>query len=257
LWSTSQAVFSQLSRASIAPPRSSERLLGSALDESSRVTSIPARHIPSTLMTAPASLASAVLPPQPAAPVRASRTWFLGTLLAAGAVLVVGLVVILATSSGGSLAPQQNTAAPDRSGRIEVRSTPEGAAVFIGGEPTGLSTPAVLRGLSHGRTLRLRVDKAGFASQERDVEVVAGREQTQLFELLPSDGRVRFIGAPEGARVYVDDAPITLDRDTPVNLSVGTHAVRVETPSALIFSGTVKVVPGEQTVHVSGDRAIP
>jgi hypothetical protein len=38
----------------------------------------------------------------------------------------------------------------------------------------------------------------------------------------------------------------------PLRLSAGRHAVRVETQDALLFSGAVNVVPGEQTIELAG-----
>jgi len=261
LWSTSHSVFAQLSRASIAPLRSFDRVTGSALDESSRITSIPTRHMPSNFMSVPSALASAELPPLQAPPAPQgppSRMWLVSTVLAACAVLAVGMLLILATASDGRSKGEAAGSVPvDRSGRVEVRSTPEGAAVFVDGEPTGLRTPVVLKGLAHGRTIHLRVEKAGFASQEQPIEIAPGAAEVRSFELRASDGRVLFAGAPPGARFYVDDAPIAVDPDTPLSLSVGAHAVRVETPSALLFSDKVDIVPGDQTIHVAGEPATP
>jgi eukaryotic-like serine/threonine-protein kinase len=260
LWSTSHSVFSQLSRASIAP-RSFDRVIGSMSDESSRITSIPTRHMPSSFMSVPSTLASAELPPlQPTQASQAppSRMWLVSTVLAACAVLAVGLLLIVATSSESALpGAAGGSASADRSGRIEVRSTPEGAAVFVDGEPTGLRTPVVLKGLAPGRSIRLRVEKAGFATQEQPIEVAPGATETRSFELLASEGRVLFAGAPPDARIYVDEALVALDRDTPLNLSVGAHAVRVETPNGLLFSDQVDIVPGEQTIQVAGDPRTP
>src|SRR5690606_3304284 len=124
-------------------------------------------------------------------------------------------------------------------GRLDVQSTPEGALVFVDGEPTGLRTPVVLRGLPVDRTLRLRVEKPGFASKEQDVELSAGTVATYTFELVASDGFVRFSGAPENARIYVDDVALGGEPGAPVRLSLGRHVVRVETRDALVFSGAV------------------
>lgn len=260
LWSTSHSVFSQLSRASIAP-RSFDRVTGSAPDESSRITAIPTRHMPSNFMSVPSALANAELPPlhRPQAPqAPPSRMWLVSTVLAACAVLAVGVLLIFATSSVSPSPSAAGGSAPaDRSGRVEIRSTPEGAAVFVDGEPTGLRTPAVLKGLAPGRTIRLRVEKVGFASQERPIEVTAGAADTRSFELLASGGRVLFAGAPADARIYVDDALVTVEPGAPLDLTVGAHAVRVETPSALLFSDQVDIAPGEQTIQVAGGPATP
>jgi serine/threonine protein kinase len=274
LWSTSHSVFAELSRASIAPPRPFERFRGLAHEESSRITSIPASHMSSSFVSAPfsllpevrmpssfvnaPSLAAAELPPVRAPEARSSRLWLAGTGMAACAVLAIGLTLILAASSLRSpRAAAQDSPAPDRGGRVDVRSTPEGAVVFVDGDPTGLRTPVVLKGLALGRTIRLRVEKAGFTSEEREIPIVEGTVAPRPFELLPSDARVRFAGAPPDARIFVDDVPVAMAGGAPVNLSVGSHAVRVETTSALFFSSQVDIVAGEQTIHVDGERAIP
>jgi hypothetical protein len=209
-------------------------------------------------MTAPSSLASAELSPLPAPRAPALRTWFASTLMAGCAVLALGLILILATSSLSSL--HISTLAsppPERSGRVDVHTRPEGAAVFVDGEPTGLHTPVVLKGLTPGRVIHLRVEKAGFASQEQRIAIEEGSVATPLFELHASAARVRFEGAPPDALIYVDDEPLAVDRNAPVVLSVGSHFVRVETPSALLFSGIVDVVAGEQAIHVGDGRTNP
>jgi hypothetical protein len=78
-----------------------------------------------------------------------------------------------------------------------------------------------------------------------------------MFDLVPSAGIVHFVGAPSDARIYVDDVTVTVDGQSKVSLSIGQHDVRVETASALIFSGRLVVAAGEQTIRVDGDRAAP
>jgi hypothetical protein len=153
-------------------------------------------------------------------------------------------------------ASPQGAAPAAARGQLDVSSTPDGAAVFVDGEPTGLRTPAVLRGLASGRVLRVRVEKAGFKSQEREITIAAGEAVARSFELLPSDGLVQFAGVPSDARIFVDDVLVVSD-GKPVALPVGQHALRVETRSALVFSGTVVVLAGEQTIRVDGARTAP
>jgi hypothetical protein len=208
-------------------------------------------------MSARPSLVSAELPPLPPLEPPPSRTWLVVTLMAACAVLAIGLIVIVATSAPSSpVVTARDSSPPHLDGRVDVRSRPEGAAVFVDGEPTGLRTPALLEGLTPGRSIHVRVEKAGFASQEQQIAVVGGRVETRLFELSESGASVRFAGVPPDARIYVDDQPLAGGTDVPVRLSAGSHSVRVETPSALVFSGKVDIVAGDQTIHV-GERASP
>jgi hypothetical protein len=183
----------------------------------------------------------------------------LGTALALSALVALGTAVLLASSDQTSPfrdAPPGSEPA-DRGGRVEVRSTPPGAAVFVDGEPTGLRTPVTLKGLARGRKLALRVEKAGFAGQEREIELASGSVETHAFELITSVGLVQFAGAPAGARIYVDDVLVDARAKEHVDLAVGPHRVRVETLGSLIFSGTVDVVAGQQTIRVDGTQATP
>jgi serine/threonine protein kinase len=257
LWSTSHSLFSRLERGSIAPTRSFELGPGLAPHERSRVSSILPRHT----LRAPTGTPASLISEQPTrAPPRARqpRPWMVGVMVAICVVIAIGTAVILSSSDESSpfRAASQDSPSADRSGRVDVRSSPEGAAVFVDGEPTGLYTPVVLKGLAAGREVLLRVDKAGFVSQARKIEIVGGSVTTQAFLLLASDGLVHFAGAPPNARIYIDDVAVA-EIGKPVNLSVGPHVVRVETPSTLIFSGTVDIGAGEQTIRVEGAPATP
>jgi serine/threonine protein kinase len=257
LWSTSHGAFSRLSRGSLAPARPSEPGLSSAGLERLSVSAVLPRHVLPDSTGSPSLMSPALAnfePPRSRRP----PAWMIGSMMATCAAIAIGIVVLL--SSSGESSPWSDKAPGSQSvrhdGRVEVRSTPDGAAVFVDGEPTGLRTPVLLKGLAEGRSLSLRVDKAGFASQERTIVLAAGSPETQTFELLASAGLVRFVGAPANASIYVDDVKITLD-ERPLELTVGRHMVRVETLGSLIFSDTVSVVAGEQTIRVDGAKAAP
>lgn len=208
--------------------------------------------------TLPSSEPSAALggPPErssSAPPPRASRAGLVAGVIGACALVAVGAGVVL--SSSVERAPfadaQRDAPAPAASdGRLEVKSTPEGAAVFVDGEPTGLSTPAVLKGLPRDRAVRIRVEKTGFASEERQIVIAPGSPNTLPFELVASHGLLRLVGVPDGARLYVDDAALPNTEQEPLRLPIGRHRVRVETASALVFAKTVDIVAGEQTLRV-------
>lgn len=256
LWLTRHATFSQFGRASIAPPRSFDRAVGSAPDGFSRVSVIPFQHPSAGADAPPSTLGSAELPARSQARERSSRTaWAVVTLVACAGLALAALMLVLQPHDAPRLgAPAPGAAPADVSPGVSVRSTPEGAAVFIDGEPTGLSTPVVVRGLAAGRMVRVRVEKAGFQSREQSIEVLPGSVAERMFELSASTGQVHFIGVPAEARAYVDDGAVVVQGGAALELSVGSHTVRVETASELLFSGTVDVVPGEQTVRMGGDR---
>lgn len=253
LWSTNRRA-SQHWRRSSAPPRSSHGLAGPGSYEDLPVSAVIARPSMSPLL--------APEPPRPAlldasTNRRGPRAWLIAALLAVGVLIATGAAVIFSSPVARSQAESRaiSSAASERGGRVEVKSVPEGALVFVDGEPTGLRTPALIKGLAVGRTLRLRVEKPGFASQEAAVELSAGAPVTRAFVLVASDGFVRFAGAPAGARIYVDDVALDGEVGALVRLSAGRHAVRVEAQEALLFSGAVNVVPGEQTIDLAGAAA--
>jgi eukaryotic-like serine/threonine-protein kinase len=253
LWSTSHGAFSRLSRGSIVPSRLSDPGPSSGMLERLSFNAVLPRP-----MSGPSSLPTPALSSFAAPRVRQPPAWMVGAMLAICAAIAIGITVIL--SSSGERSPvsdaAQRSPAASHGGRVEVRSTPEGAAVFVDGEPTGLRTPVVLKGLADGRSLRLRVDKTGFASQEREITIASGSVEACTFELLASDGLVDFAGVLAGASIYVDDVEIT-QGDRPLALSVGRHRVRVETLGSLVFSDTVVIVAGKQTIRLDGSKATP
>jgi serine/threonine protein kinase len=262
LWSTSQALFSRLTRDSTVPARPSDPGPGSLPIEASAVSAHLQHAMPSS---APGTLSSRTLGSSPTLGLRSAagdgarspRTWLAAATTAVITILAIGTAVLFFSANGS--APLRSTSQKqpaDRSGRVEVRSTPEGAAVFVDGEPSGLRTPVTLKGLAAGRKLKLRVEKPGFSGQERSIEVRSGPVETHSFDLIASVGLVRFVGVPPNASIYVDDALLALDEE-PARLSIGPHSVRVEAIGSLIFATTVFVVAGEQTIRVDPMGAAP
>jgi serine/threonine-protein kinase len=173
------------------------------------------------------------LPPRPAEPAAPSRT-----------PLVAGLIVC-ALAAGGYYAYQSTrpVAAPVVSdGVITVRSTPEGAHIWLNDAPTSHRTPHELTGLATGAGTRYRVrltaegyapytgevtlDRAGGRGE---VSATLAREQAASFAVL----EVRT--TPPGARVIVDGREVP--GATPVTipeLRAGVeHAVVVRSPEHL------------------------
>jgi serine/threonine-protein kinase len=185
LWSTPHSVFSRLTRGAAAPPRSLEPGSQAGPHEHSAVRSILVRRTPS-LFSGQLPPATADLPNAAALPARQPHAWMVGATLAVCAAIGTGAAVLLSSADESSpiRAASRDTRLADHSGRVDVRSTPEGAAVFVDGEPTGLRTPVILKGLAEGRRLRLRVEKAGFTREEREIEIVGGSVETHAFELV-------------------------------------------------------------------------
>jgi serine/threonine protein kinase len=177
------------------------------------------------------------------------------------------------TGSGRAAAPKADTAGPGPAaplekpanvGRLLVRSTPSGAAVFLNGRDVG-RTPVALRDLETG-THGLRVVRDGYAPDERRVVLSPERPvQSIIMTLEPRRGSEtsapepavpetfeRYSGAllvesrPSGASVFIDNQ---LVGTTPLSIEViraGEHALRLEYEGYRRWTAQVRVVASEQ-----------
>jgi hypothetical protein len=183
-----------------------------------------------------------------------------------------------AGSAPVALASSSSPAAAPATGRLLVRSSPDGAVVTIGGERRG-TTPLVLRDLTFG-PYDIRVTRAGYAPVERRIslsasepsgslvltlkEVAASRtapaprtrpaSRTQPAPRTPAAsearsgfGSIAVLSRPSGATVYVDgraagQTPVVVER-----IAVGSRAVRIELAGHRRWSTTVEVGPGART----------
>ena len=165
------------------------------------------------------------------------------------------LAAVLAASAGW-FAPRRQSRRPAAAGDpsaltggLRIESTPPGAFITVDGNPTGLSTPAVLEGLKAGRQLQIDLHLAGFQPASREVAVRAGTVQAQAFDLHESMGNLRLADLPRQAAVYVDDQP--LEGGPVFSLPIGRRRLRVELADDVLYVGEVEVRAGEQTVTVT------
>jgi hypothetical protein len=190
---------------------------------------------------------AADVPPPPLAlappplPTRGPRPTLVG--------LAVGLVAAVVLTWGLRQRPAPLAAGL---GSLRVESNPAGAHLLVDGDPSGFTTPALLRHLRPGRTVELRVVKPGYLPEVRRIDLTTGEAPPQLFTLREATGTVRLEGAPAGATLYLDD--VKLDGLQPFSTTVGPHRVRLEQSSDVIFSRSVEVRPGDQSLPVPADR---
>jgi serine/threonine-protein kinase len=175
-------------------------------------------------------------------------------------------------SSGPAVQPKPNTppaaTTPTEKvvnvGRVLVRSSPSGAAVFLDGHDAG-RTPVAVRDLEPG-THRLRVVRDGYEAQERRVVITATQPaQSIIMNLEPRrGGEVRasqssapetiekYTGAlvvesrPAGAKVFIDNK---LVGTTPLSLAgvrAGEHALRLESEGYRRWTSQVRIAAGER-----------
>jgi serine/threonine-protein kinase len=174
------------------------------------------------------------------------RTW---TMLAALGALAVAIFVGVSIRAEFRATAPEGLPAKSSMGALDIRSEPSGAQIFADGDPTGLTTPAVLTGLRPGRSVEIRVDKVGYTPITQGMDVRPGT-QLRSFRLVAAAGTVRIEALPSTATVYVDDGLV--DAQAPLVLSLGQHRLRVESSTGVLMSRTIDVHPGEQSVRVGG-----
>jgi serine/threonine-protein kinase len=137
---------------------------------SSRTPSPP--PLPVALPQAPArsSLAQVSPPPEP-----------LSRRLALTGVFLALAGVVLATAAGLA-APAKGLASGEAPATLTLESEPAGAFVFLGGEPTGVRTPATFRGLPPGTPLSIRLQYEDKAAVDT-VTLAAGEQAARRLAL--------------------------------------------------------------------------
>jgi hypothetical protein len=169
--------------------------------------------------------------------------------------------------------PAAAAEAPVVTGRVLVRSTPSGARVLVNGTPRG-ETPLAIRDLEFG-THTITVEAPGYPRWQRTVTLTAERPAQSFEVALDNPGAasgtapagtppasaapggrapagtatagLQIDSRPAGAQVWVDG---TLAGVTPLlllNVSVGTHSVRIELPGFRPWTTSVSVATGERT----------
>ncbi len=177
-----------------------------------------------------------------------SRGTSMGTraLLAAGMVVTLGGIGALALMGGQG--PKAAATALQFS-VVELKTDPPGAMVFVDGQPKGVRTPTALRDIPRGGAVELRFDKSGYIAHTETLQI-DGPQHAVSVRLTPNSGRVELLGLPVGVSVFIDDELVSAE--SPIELSVGVHSLRVETADAIIRAQQIDVAPGDQVLSLDG-----
>ena len=135
---------------------------------------------------------------------------------------------------------------------LTLATEPPGAQIFIDGDPSGMVTPSTLTGLRAQRPIELRIDKVGFRPVIEKIELMPGETRSRSYRLVADDGTVVIEGLPQQATIYVEDK-LTEGRG-PLVLSLGEHRIRIETAAGVIWSQTVTVAAGQQTIRLPAPK---
>jgi hypothetical protein len=140
---------------------------------------------------------------------------------------------------------------PPAAHKVEVRSIPDGAAVYLDGRPMLGDTPTIIE-ITDDEFHELRVEKTGFESLTRPI--TPDDKASHLMLTLSPEKQPRgtlMVEANSAAEVWIDGVDTGLTTPTlGVEVSVGTHLVEVrDNTGAKPSSAHVTVAQG-QTVHL-------
>jgi hypothetical protein len=135
-------------------------------------------------------------------------------------------------------------------GKIKVTSTPGSAKVYLDGSDTGKTTTCTLDRVVAGTHI-VKAEKTGYITQEKTVNVVAGKTATVNFEL-KQIGKIKVNSTPTGATVYLDGSDTgEVTNCTLEDISPGTYAIKVELDGYETQEKNVTVPDSGGTVTVS------
>jgi hypothetical protein len=151
--------------------------------------------------------------------------------------LAAGVAYIVSRSDGLTVAKQATVSA------LMIESTPPGAAVFVGGEPTGLKTPTTLAGLTK-KQLAIRLELAGHAPAAATVDIPAGATAQTKLTLAPLQGRLVISDLPAKASVIVDAQEYEAGEVIPI--AAGKHQLRIVVDGRTLAQQTIDTTSGDQ-----------
>ena len=143
---------------------------------------------------------------------------------------------------------------PAVSTSLHIDSTPPGAAVLVGGEPTGFRTPTTLSGITAPQ-LAIRVELPGYAPATEQVEVPAGTVGSRHFTLTPLPGRLVISELPVGASVFVDAEEHQAGEV--ITVVPGPHVVRIVVGDKTIARQVIEATTGDQGWKLVHGKLMP
>lgn len=162
--------------------------------------------------------------------------------------LTVALVIMMLGSIVAGLAytrsrPDPQPAAEQLPSAIEIVSSPPGAAIFVGGEPTGLKTPTTLTEIND-KQLLIRLELPNYAPVNRSIDVPAGAGASIQVTLTPLQGRLILSDLPRGASIFVDNEEYPAG--DVIAAVAGKHVIRVVAGGHTIVEQSIETTAGDQ-----------
>jgi hypothetical protein len=135
---------------------------------------------------------------------------------------------------------------PPTIGEAKITSNPEGAKVTIGGasQPKWV-TPFTATKLQPGK-YDVTVAKAGYVSQTKEIEVVAGQSAATNFDLVLSGATINVTSEPSGALIFLDGKATGKLTPTRLNVDKGKHKIEVRRQGFGEENTNVNLADGEK-----------
>lgn len=126
------------------------------------------------------------------------------------------------------------------SGRIDIRTVPDSARIFINGKETGI---APFSGMLDAGIYNVRVEYAGFNPHEEQVTVVAGKTVSRRIELDSRPGKLEISSVPGGAEIFIEDKKIGVTPWVSEGVAPGNYKIKLVLPGYDTSERVVSVAP--------------
>lgn len=177
--------------------------------------------------------------------------------------LMIAMAMAILACIGGGLFYMAKSSDPDRppqaaelaqAGTLKIESTPPGAAVFVGGEPTGMTTPATLGDVT-ALQLAIRLELPGHGSVTQTIDVPANTVTTKHFTLSGAAGRLVIAELPKHSVVVVDGEEYLAGEV--ITVAAGAHDVRVVLDGQTLAEQKLEATTGDQVWTLVGNKLVP
>lgn len=172
---------------------------------------------------------------------------------------MIGLAMVMLAFIGAGLAYTTSRSEPPSAlspvvqTALQIDTTPPGAAVFVGGEPTGLTTPATLTGLT-ATQLAIHLELADHRPVSETVGLATGSTTIKHFKLAAVPGRLVISDLPVNAAVFVDGTEYAAGEL--IAVAPGKHVVRVVADGRTVTQQSVDTTSGDQGWKLVRDKLI-
>jgi serine/threonine-protein kinase len=135
-------------------------------------------------------------------------------------------------------------------GQLAITSIPDGATISVEGHTTqSWQTPQVLDSLAPG-TYKVTLSKSGYASETRNIEIVAGNRASLDIRLNAVKASLTVAGTPSGARILIDGKDTGRTSPAEFSLDPAVHNIALHMEGYFDSATDLKLAAG-QTVSYS------